>query len=315
MTFQSAPVPDDPASLSRLPGWVTADGGKGSENVAFLAGARLALLDLLLRDGAARVPLRLLANRLALKAATASSALEGRLAQEADIRDAFHLTPAGHARGPDGDLLAFWRHGQRVRLSGRGWAGQAAALAGERFADTIRGWLMHADEQARAQGPLAASSGIAALVLRADDRAERLACLMSDIVLARALRWPHPLPLTALHLRRAALIGGAGDPALQTALCRSVADAIVLAQDLARRAAALRAIAPKLRAKGAGAAVDLFLTEDAVTPAGMLSPIIRGTTLPMTGRAARRFCDRLVALGVVRELTGRPSFRLYGIAP
>lgn len=29
-------------------------------------------------------------------------------------------------------------------------------------------------------------------------------------------------------------------------------------------------------------------------------------------RAARRFCDRLVDLGVVRELTGRDTFRLYG---
>jgi Fic family protein len=35
----------------------------------------------------------------------------------------------------------------------------------------------------------------------------------------------------------------------------------------------------------------------------------------MTDRAARRFCDRLVELGVAQELTGRPTFRLYGIAP
>jgi hypothetical protein len=47
----------------------------------------------------------------------------------------------------------------------------------------------------------------------------------------------------------------------------------------------------------------------------MLSPMIQGTTIPMTDRAARRFCDRLVELGVARELTGRPTFRLYGIAP
>ena len=30
-------------------------------------------------------------------------------------------------------------------------------------------------------------------------------------------------------------------------------------------------------------------------------------------RAARRFCDRLVELGVARELTGRDTFRLYGV--
>ena len=32
----------------------------------------------------------------------------------------------------------------------------------------------------------------------------------------------------------------------------------------------------------------------------------------MTDRAARRLCDRLVELGVVRELTGA-TFRLYGV--
>ena len=33
----------------------------------------------------------------------------------------------------------------------------------------------------------------------------------------------------------------------------------------------------------------------------------------MSDRAARRLCDRLVALGAVRELTGRDTFRLYGV--
>tara|TARA_R100000687_G_scaffold77703_1_gene70407 strand:+ start:278 stop:397 length:120 start_codon:yes stop_codon:yes gene_type:complete len=35
--------------------------------------------------------------------------------------------------------------------------------------------------------------------------------------------------------------------------------------------------------------------------------------LPLSDRAARRLCDRLVDLGVVRELTGRDTFRLYGV--
>ena len=77
--------------------------------------------------------------------------------------------------------------------------------------------------------------------------------------------------------------------------------------------ARLRAVAPKLRAKGAAEALALFRSHDAVSPSGMLSPMIKGTSFAMTDRAARRLCDRLVDLGAVRELTGRLTFRLYGV--
>ncbi len=76
-----------------------------------------------------------------------------------------------------------------------------------------------------------------------------------------------------------------------------------LSVELSRRAERLRSIIPKLRAKGAGAAVEVFLSDDAVMPAA----------LPLADRAGRRFCDRLVELGVVRELTGRETFRIYGV--
>ena len=109
--------------------------------------------------------------------------------------------------------------------------------------------------------------------------------------------------------------GQGADLAVEVRILEAIEESIRLARDLARRAYTLRTVAPKLRAKGSDAAVDLFLTEDAVAPASMLSPRIRGTSIPMTDRAARRFCDRLVELGVARELTGRPTFRLYGIAP
>ena len=109
--------------------------------------------------------------------------------------------------------------------------------------------------------------------------------------------------------------GQGAELAVQVRILESIEETIRLVRDLARRAEALRSIGPKLRAKGSDTAVALFLTEDAVAPASMLSPHIRGTSIPMTDRAARRFCDRLVELGVARELTGRPTFRLYGIAP
>ena len=182
------------------------------------------------------------------------------------------------------------------------------------------GWIDAGLERARIHGPLAGCMAVLHAVLEADDRAERIACLLSDVVLARVLNWKQVLPITARRLIKAALRDlvaerQGAELAVEVRILESIEETIKLARDLARRAESLRTIAPKLRAKGSDAAVDLFLTEDAVAPASMLSPRIRGTSIAMTSRAARRFCDRLVELGVARELTGRPTFRLYGIVP
>ncbi|SMO91452.1 Protein of unknown function [Thalassovita litoralis] len=115
MTYQPATISDDLNTLPQLPGWVTSRRAETLETVAFRSGAALTVLDQLISDPRHGVPVKLLANRLALSAATVTSKLEGRLAREADIRDAYHLAPPGEARGPDGDLLAFWR--EAVRLS------------------------------------------------------------------------------------------------------------------------------------------------------------------------------------------------------
>jgi hypothetical protein len=274
------------------------------------------VLDQLVSDPRHGVPVKLLANRLALSAATATSKLEGRLAREADIRDAYHLTPPGQARGPDGDLLAFWREAVRLRLGG---PGKIADFIGMDLASEVGVWLDAGQECARTQGLLAGCMSVLRSVLEADDRAERIACLLSDFVLARALNWMTVLPISAQRLTNATLRDLAADGqgaelAVQVRILESIDETIRLARDLARRGEALHAVAPKLRAKGSDAAVELFLTEDAVAPASMLSPRIRGTSVSMTDRAARRFCDRLVELGVARELTGRSTFRLYGIA-
>jgi len=315
MTFQPARLPDDTDSLPQLPGWVTS-GAVGTPGiVAFRSGAALLVLDQLLTDPGQGVPVRLLANRLALSAATATSRIEGRLARESDIRDAYHLTPPGEARGPDGDLFAFWRDAARLRPGGDA---AIAALTGPQIADACGGWLRAAAETARTQGPLAGCSMAMAAVLEADPRAERVACLLSDVVLARAMGWERVLPVTAQRLQAAHLrdLRTHDTPTalpVQAQLLETLGDIIRLARTLTARAEALRAKAPKLRAKGAEEAVALFLSEDAVAPGAMLSPRIRGTSVCMTDRAARRFCDRLVALGLARELTGRASFRLYGL--
>ena len=102
-----------------------------------------------------------------------------------------------------------------------------------------------------------------------------------------------------------------GDPAWPNAAAGAIAlaaaSALDLAADLARRAKTLIAVAPKLRAKPAAKIVDLLFAEDCVSPAEA------ARQAPMTGRAARRLFDRLVALGAARELSGRPTFRLYGL--
>jgi hypothetical protein len=279
-------------------------------------------MDQLVTDPVYGVPVKLLANRLALSAATATSKLEGRLAREADIRDAFHLAPPGEARGPDGDLLAFWRDAARLKLTGRDWHDGVQSLVGAAFSDDVLRWIAAGADGAKSHGPLAGCVAVMRAVMRAvleaDDRAERIACMLSDIVLALALNWKVVLPVTAQSITKAMLrdlvADGQGvEMAVQARLLISIEDTIRLARDLATRAVALRAVTPKLRAKGSKAAADLFLSEDAIGPSMMLSPTIQGTTIPMTDRAARRFCDRLVELGVARELTGRPTFRLYGI--
>ena len=134
-------------------------------------------------------------------------------------------------------------------------------------------------------------------------------------MLAQRLNWPFALPLLAASLspgagRRA---GGVENPADGGETTRVV---FAYAKggggrrrprgDLARRAEKLDKAAPKLRAKGAGAALRALLDEDCLDASSKIGG-------QMSERGARRLFDRLVALGAIRELTGRATFRLYGL--
>ena len=178
-------------------------------------------------------------------------------------------------------------------------------------------------EAATAGDPVSADAKAAAAVFAALSDvpaadAEVLALWAFDSVLARRLRWPRPVPLIATKLLDPGLRSDGGgrrsrpgepgwDRAAAGAIALAAAAALDLAADLARRAETLLTVAPKLRAKPAAKIVDLLLAQDCVAPAEA------ARAAPMTARAARRLFDRLVALSAVRELSGRPVFRLYGL--
>lgn len=268
------------------PGWIRAEPAQDPDQARFLAGAALAALHPV-GMGRASVPMALLCDRMALLAAEASLRLMGKPIGLAALRDAVHLIRPGEHPDPAGSVAQAWRQAARQHLE-RG-TGETAPLAA----------AATAYEDSRADHP--------------GDLPEAL--MAAEAALAVALGWSSMLPvLTPGFSRRdLALCGADLELACARAVVTSAPRAQRLAGELARHAAKLRAVAPKLRAKAAPAAVDLLLRVDALTPALALSPVVRGTAMRMSDRAARRFCDRLVALGVLREFSGRAAFRIYGL--
>lgn len=307
----------DTQSIYLLPRWISRSGSETPETVAFSSGAALALLDMVVGQPTATLPSALQRDRLALQAAVACLKLEGRSEAAPDIRDAICLARAGDALGPAGEMFTMWRKLARINLGGSRWQGQVANLLPDQMAEVLSGF------GAPQGSPVAQAVQVLADSLQQFPRQEAAALMLGEVALARAMRWDRVMPLLAAHLKRSDVrtindwqgTDRQGDPLLcvHRAMVAACDAAIRGAADLSRRASKLAAIAPKLRAKGAENALGLFLSHDAVSPSGMLSPTIQGTSFAMTDRAARRLCDRLVDLGVVRELTGRSTFRLYGI--
>ncbi|MDA5558977.1 DUF1403 family protein [Shimia sp. MMG029] len=274
--------------------------GQSIEDAAFFSGAALAKLNETLAQDA--LPLGVLRDRLALRAAEATVVVTGRLERATELRDAvMFLRPEDHP-GPAGATYMSWR-----RAVARPLSKVSLQRAFPQYeADEIEGWLRVPSERT-AKSPIGQAAATLAAVLKDQPKSEGLAMCLADARLARAMNWTHVVPLMALGLTARDLRKTEDDARLacHTATTFGAEHAVSVSQSLIRRAEALRAVAPKLRAKGADKAVALFLAQDAVTPA-MLTHL-------MSDRAARRFCDRLVSLGVAQELSGRESFRLYGI--
>ena len=294
MTFALPDHISDFDTLPRMPAWVTSMRAETLEDVAFLSGAALNHLHLVL--GREEVPKALLRERLALRAAEACVGFSGRPERAPELRDAIHLLRPGDLPGPAGETYLAWR-----RAVERSVSVKALSRALPTFESCqIATWL-----DAGNGAPVTRAVVVLDAVLTEAPRAEVPALILADAALAEALGWVHVVPLLAAGLKRTDLRKRGDDLRLacHRALTSSTVEAVRLAADLARRAAHLKAVAPKLRAKRAGDAVEMFLTGDAMAP----------SALPLPDRAARRLCDRLVDLGAVRELTGRDTFRLYGV--
>jgi hypothetical protein len=323
--IQSLPaVPPPP-----LPAWARAvDAPETDAEAAFLAGAALSRLDAIVRQdppwaGVWR-------QRLALRAAEANVRRAGRTEDEAALRDALHLSRPGGDPGPAGKFLLANR--ELAARPTRQWRSSFDAAAGV-LAVPHDEALQEALEAAEAcaagarPAPFAAARAFAlarrALTSGAERRspggrggeAEALAAWLADAVLAQRLNWPFALPLLAAPLFPGAgrRLGGLENPAdggettrVVVAYAKAAAGAVDLAGDLARRADKLEKVAPKLRAKGAGAALQALLDEDCLAASSQIGG-------QLSERGARRLFDRLVALGAIRELTGRATFRLYGL--
>lgn len=306
-----------PIRLSGLPAWARTGGRDVAEaDAAFAAGIALKSLDDLVRMQPAWVGCW--RSRQALKCAGVAVRLMGRNEDEAGLRDAVLLTAPGDDPGPAGKLLlatqkisarsgtvttAFIR--ELTELVALRWDEDLAAIAGQ----------VDVALQSQRAVPFAVADFIAAITAVRPD-AEALAFLLADSVLAQKLKWPNPVPLVLSERYGPAFrtIGGRGrvrpgEAAFARAICLALVDAtetaLRSAAEIARRADQLQSVVPKLRTKGAEAVIHRLLNEDAVPASAPGSNLSRW--------ASARLFERLESFGAVRELSGRSSFRIYGL--
>ncbi len=305
---------EPPPTVAPAPTWLRRRAPPETVTEAvFYAGAALAALHPIARD---EHPIGMLwRQRLALSCAAALARDGGRTEDEAALRDHWYLRREGDDPGPGGRILAAWRKlGEPADGDVQAWVFALATTLGHplnSLPDQIVELAGRHAQREHAMPVLAAAEIIAASV-RLLPNDELVPLWLADAVLAHQLRWPAPVPLIAGRFRRGVLRRAPqhldGDTAFMTALCAAYATAAIAAidlySDLARRATRLLAVAPKLRSKDADDTVSVLMLEDAQAAEEGKSA---------SERSSRRLFERLVSLGVARELTGRATFRLYGL--
>lgn len=309
--------PADPPRMPRIQTWARPRGNALSDvDAGYLAGAALNSLDNLVRSGPAWAGVW--RKRLALRSAAAATRLLGRAEDESALRDARLFRAAGDDAGPAGKILLAWRRlASRSTTLDEEAVRSVAELLDLKWDEALNKVVTDAEDMATSSRPApVVAAWIAAELYRARPDAEMLSFWLADAMLARQFRWTVPVPLlmgqvasSAFKIgdpRRRIRPGGEGwGSAVLRSYAGAAAEACDLGADLVMRAARLLDAAPKLRAKGAAEVVKLLLEDDAI-PASWSSA-------KMSARGARRLFERLRELGVVRELSGRPTFRLYGL--
>ena len=289
---------------------------------AFLAGAALGQS----RRGRGENPpwAGVFRRRLALAAAAASVRRAGRAEDEARLRDALHLRRPGDDAGPAGRRLMAWRALTPARPGyGPTRFDAAAEVVGVKHDDALLE-IIEAAEACVAGGrfaPFAAAEAAATTlrILRSapptlGSDAELVALWLADAVLAQLLKWPFALPLLAVHLLPGSGRAGPGAAAVdeigfapvasptpapphRLAISRPIWSGGRKSCSRSRQNCAPKGRAPRWRR------CSTTIRSSAATKIGT----------QMSERGARRLFDRLVALGAIRELTGRSTFRLYGL--
>ena len=294
---------------------------KDAEDIALVAGAAVGALDAVVRRqerwaGAWR-------QRLALAAAAVTAKQAGRVEDEAALRDAVLLTKAGDDVGPAGRMLLAWRRLATLPPEDL-LTGKNLGAVPEEFGHASDGESIN---ELLGELHRLSAGGMVEMVTGAFTAAEQygvgraVGAWLADTLLAQRLGWTHAVPLLggevnagrgASRPRRSgtAILAsmedkGAQVKSLLAAQARAALRAVDLSSELGRRSERLLAVAPKLRARASDLVVERLLSDDAI----VASEKIAG----MSDRSLRRLFDRLIELGVVRELSGRPTFRVYGL--